>query len=262
MSFDSLIPFFAAIAAGTVNSVAGGGTLLTFPALMATGQAALIANATSTVALFPGSASSSWGYRSEITGSRHVLVPLMLLGVAGGVLGSYLLLVTPAKAFDHIVPFLVLGATLLFVAQEPLSRWLRARSGADKPEHPAAGDVTTLRLTPALVAGAFLTAVYGGYFGAGIGIVTLAMLSFMGLRNIHQMNGVKNVYALSTNAVAAAIFITKGLVDWRLALFMAAGSVFGGYAGAGIARKIGQKNVRRIVIGIGFVLTASLLLRH
>lgn len=258
MWFDSLLVFFAAMTAGAVNSVAGGGTLLTFPALLATGQPALIANATSTVALCPGSASSWWGYRHEIGGNRHAVLPMLILGVAGGITGSVLLLVTPARLFDRIVPYLILGATLLFIAQEPLSRWLRARSGET-----AKGDEehVHLRLSPPMLAAVFGTAVYGGYFGAGIGIVTLAVLGLMGLRNIHQMNALKNVYALATNAVAAAIFISRGLVDWKVALLMACGALFGGYAGAGIARRIGQKNVRRIVIGIGFVLTVSMLVR-
>jgi len=258
MPYHSLLLFFAAMAAGAVNSVAGGGTLLTFPALLATGQAALIANATSTVALCPGSASSWWGYRREIAKSRHVLLPILALGVAGGLAGSYLLLATPTRIFDRVIPYLVLTATCLFVAQEPISGWVRQRSGGPGP---GSGDVAELRVTPALMAAIFCTAVYGGYFGAGIGIVTLAVLSFMGLRDIHQMNGLKNVYALATNSVAAALFISKGLVNWEVALLMAAGAVFGGYAGAGIARRIGQKNVRRFVIGIGFILTASLFLR-
>lgn len=260
MSSHSLLVFFAAMAAGAVNSVAGGGTLLTFPALLASGQVALIANATSCVALWPGSLGSSWGYRNEIGPSRHLLMPMLGLGVLGGMVGSYLLLVTPPNVFDRIVPFLILTATLLFVAQEPISRWIRARtSGAGET---AEREVDQLGLTPAVLAAVFATAVYGGYFGAGIGIITLAVLSILGLRDMHQMNGLKNVYAMATNGVAAAIFITKGLVDWRTALLMAVGALFGGYAGAGIARRIGQKNVRRLVIGIGFVLTASMLLKR
>lgn len=260
MLFHSLLLFFAAMAAGAVNSVAGGGTLLTFPALLATGQLALTANATSTVALWPGAVSSWLGYRQEIGQSRHVLVPLMLLGITGGVAGSYLLLITPPKTFDRIVPFLILAATLLFLVQEPISRWIKARTSREAAADES--DITHLRMTPGVVAALFCTAIYCGYFGAGMGIITLAVLSIMGLRNIHQMNGLKNVFNLATNGVAAAIFITRGLVDWRLALLMAAGALFGGYAGAGIARKIGQQNVRRLVIGIGFVLTVSMLLRR
>jgi uncharacterized membrane protein YfcA len=262
MWFHSLLVLVAAMAAGAVNAVAGGGTLLTFPALLATGQTALIANATSTAALWPGSVSSLWGYRREISGTRDILVPLVLLGLVGGFCGAILLLITPTKAFDRIIPFLILGATLLLLAQEPISRWIRARAeqapaaeGAEAlPDKPA-------RLTPPMFLLMFVTAIYGGYFGAGIGIITLAALSLIGMRNIHQMNGIKNVYALCANGVAATVFVSKGLVDWRLAGLMALGSIFGGYAGAGIARRIGQKNVRRIIIAIGFLMTISLL-RH
>ncbi len=261
MLLQLLLVFAAAAAAGAVNSVAGGGTLLTFPALLATGQAAIVANATSTVALWPGAISSWYGYREEIGESRRLLAPLIFLGISGGLIGSYLLLVTPTKVFDRIIPYLILCATLLFLAQEPLSRWLRARSGgreaAAEEAHP-----DSLRLPPPALLAVFFTAVYGGYFGAGIGIVTLAVLGMMGLRNIHRMNGLKNVYALATNGVAAAIFIAKGLVDWRVALLMAAGALFGGYTGAGIARKIGQRNVRRLIIGIGFVLTVWMVVRR
>jgi uncharacterized protein len=254
-----LLVFASAMAAGAINSVAGGGTLLTFPALLAAGHPALIANATSTVALWPGTVGGWWGYRQEIGESRHLLRPMLVLGLIGGALGSWLLLVTPTSVFDRIVPFLVLTATLLFSAQESISRWLRARAGGpEEVEHPAPADV---RGHPAALLGVFVTAVYGGYFGAGIGIITLAVLSFMGLRDIHQMNGLKNGFALATNGVAAAIFIAKGLVDWRLALLMAGAALFGGYSGAGIAKRIGQKNVRRLVIAVGFVLTASLLMR-
>ena len=256
MPYDALLVFFAAMLAGAINSVAGGGTLLTFPALMATGQSALMANATSTVALCPGTAGAWWGYREELAGHRGALPALTSLGVVGGITGSYLLLVTPAAFFDRIVPFLILGATLLLLAQEPISRWIRSRSDETKSEEAA-----SLRFTAPVGMAVFGTAVYGGYFGAGIGIITLAVLSFTGMRDIHQMNGLKNAFALATNAVAAAVFIGKGLVDWRVALSMAVGALVGGYCGAGIARRIGQRNVRRLVITIGLVLTGSLLMR-
>jgi len=251
-----VLVFIAATLAGAINSVAGGGTLLTFPALLAAGQISNVANATSTVALWPATISSFWGYRDEVgASSRHLLVPLIILGLIGGLLGSILLLVTPTRVFDRVIPFLVLTATLLFVSQERISAWLRAHSGAPVDEN------AVPRLAPATLLLVFGTAVYGGYFGAGIGIVTLAALGLIGMRNIHQMNGIKNIYAMCTNGIAAAVFITRGLVDWRIALLMAVGSIFGGYSGAGIARRIGQKNVRKLVIGLGFVLTISLFLR-
>ncbi len=296
----SLILFLASMTAGAVNSVAGGGTLLTFPALLATGHPAIIANATSTVALWPGQLSSLWGYRKEIGQTRDAILPLTILGLLGGVIGAFLLLVTPSKTFDKLVPFLVLAATSLFMAQEPLSRRQRARlaqatqDAAQATNSAEANDTTAQAASPPLTAStstntpteastptpasttsapntlfrkltlpigllAFVIAIYGGYFGAGIGILTLAALGFLGFTNIHQMNGVKNIFTLFINGIAALIFVFKHLVDYPTAGLMAGGAIFGGYAGAGIARRIGQKNVRRVVIGLGFVLTFQLL---
>lgn len=266
-----LLLFITAALGGAVNSVAGGGTLLTFPALLWVGhttpllfwgdQVEKIANATSTVALWPGQLGSLWGYRKEIKESRKAILRLGAPSLIGGALGAYLLLRTPSKTFAHLVPFLILTATLLFLIQEPLSRWQRARSANVDP---------TARRDDALPTGAwagviffqFLVAIYGGYFGAGIGILMLAALGFMGFTNIHHMNGLKNINGLCINLVAAIIFIVKGLVDWHIALLMASGAILGGYFGAGTARRIGQRNVRRIVIFIGFALTLSLLINH
>lgn len=259
MDFHHLLLAAAAVVAGAMNSVAGGGTLLTFPALLATGQLSTVANATNTVALWPGSVSSCWGYRNEVGANRHLLAPLIVLGLIGGVLGSVLLLVTPTQLFDRVVPYLVLTATLLFVSQERISRWLRSRSG-EAETLPA--DARPVKLTPLTMLLILGISVYGGYFGAGIGIVTLAAFGLMGMRDIHQMNGIKNIYVLFTNGIAAAIFINRGLVDWRIAILMAVGAIVGGYSGAGIARRIGQKNVRRLVIAIGTILTLSLFWRH
>lgn len=257
----------ASAVAGAINSVAGGGTLLTFPALTYGAQfAAIVANATSTVALWPGQLSSLWGYRTEIQQNARAILPLSILGLIGGIVGALLLLKTPSTVFDHIVPFLVLGATLIFMAQEPLARWQKARIAAATHGDRESDTATPaqeggLRLTLPIALFLFGVAIYGGYFGAGIGILTLAAFGLMGMTNIHQMNGIKNIFTLGINGIAAALFIFKGLVDWKIAAIMAFGSIFGGYAGAGIARRIGQKNVRRIVIGIGFVLTASLLIK-
>ncbi len=245
----------ASIAAGAINSVAGGGTLLTFPSLMAVGLLSTVANATNTAALWPGQLSSLFGYRNEIRQNVRSIVPLLILGLFGGALGAYLLTVTSSKIFDRIVPFLILMATALFVLQEPLSRWQKAR--LEPSAKPAAISVSEepLQLSFGVAVFMLLIAVYGGYFGAGIGILTLAALGLCGMTNIHQMNGVKNIFTLGINGVAAVWFMVDGLVRWEMAGIMVLGSIFGGYAGAGIARRIGQKNVRRIVILIGFSLT-------
>ena len=252
-----LVLVTASAVAGAVNSVAGGGTLLTFPALIWTGQVSLIANATSAAALLPGYISSLFGYRRELTVAAPVLGTLALSSVLGGIVGAILLLHTPAKVFDRIVPGLILAATLLFVVQEPVSRWVRARAAQSEE-----GETPKTLSLPLIGAGQFFIAIYGGYFGAGTGILMLAAFGFMGFTNIHQMNGLKNLNALILNGIAAAIFIEQRIVDWHIALIMACGSVVGGYAGAGTAKHIGQKNVRRSVIFIGFALTIYMLWRQ
>ena len=282
-----------------VNSVAGGGTLLTFPALLWTGFTPVIANATSTVALWPGQLSSLLGYRKEIGQNRTAIVRLAIPSLLGGTLGAWLLLHTPHSIFNHIVPYLILLATALFMVQEPLARRQRARaekaqiaqetgntvfdasapSAAVAVNSSASGDVSSTAAvasggtsspttsegdpSPSAWAGIivfqFLVAIYGGYFGAGIGIMMLATLGYMGFTNIHRMNGLKNINGLCINAVASLLFITSGQVKWHIALLMAAGSIIGGYSGAGTARRIGQRNVRRVIIGIGLALALWLL---
>lgn len=249
----------AAAVGGAINAIAGGGTLVTFPAIVALGIPPLVANATSTVALWPGAVSSMWGYRGELTGAREWILRFTLPSLLGGALGAWLLLNTSDRSFDRIVPFLVLGATILFLIQAPLMRWLRARASRRGAE---AG-----REAPAPPSWGFLVAqfgvgVYGGYFGAGIGILMLAVLGFMGLTNIHTMNGLKNWGGLCMNAVAAALFAASGIVNWPVALAMAAGGLLGGYAGSRMAQRVGQQPVRRAITVIGFASFLYLLLRR
>lgn len=251
--------FLASVLGGGINAIAGGGTLLTFPALVGLGVPALTANATSTVALWPGALSSMWGYRGELRGARAWVARLTLPSLAGGALGAWLLLRTPPDRFARIVPFLVLGATLLFLAQGPLMRRLRERRGESIAPAPVEdGDPAP---APWLLAGQFAIGVYGGYFGAGIGILMLAGLGLMGFTNIHRMNGLKNWGALCMNAVAAGIFAFGGIVDWPVALAMAAGGLLGGYGGSRLAQRVGQQRVRRAIVAIGFASFLFLLLR-
>jgi uncharacterized membrane protein YfcA len=266
---QALLLVGASALAGAINSVAGGGTLLTFTALLATGQISTVANATSTVALWPGQLSSLWGYKKEIQQNVRSIVPLSLLGIVGGIAGSLLLTHTPANVFDKVVPFLVLTATVLFMLQEPLSRWQKARLASTKAEptktqetEDTAPKPPGIHLTLPIALFLLGVAVYGGYFGAGIGILCLAAFGLMGLTNIHQMNGIKAIFTLGINGIASGIFIVQGLVDWKIAGIMACGSIFGGWAGAGIAQRIGQKNVRYVVIAMGLLLTLSLFLPH
>jgi uncharacterized membrane protein YfcA len=251
---QAILLFGAAVAAGMINSVAGGGTLVSFPALVWAGRPEIIANATNALALVPGAWSSAYGYRREALKAPRKFLYLLIPSLIGGVVGAVLLRLTPPATFAQMVPLLILFATILFMAQEPIQRWLRSSEAAHR------------ETTTSWIIGAsfyqFLVAVYGGYFGAGIGILMLAVLGIMGLSDIHQMNGLKNIFGSVINGVAAIYFVFAGLIDWPGAALMAAGSIVGGYGAAGIARKIGQKAVRRIVIVIGFAMTISLLFKH
>ncbi|MEO8201535.1 MAG: sulfite exporter TauE/SafE family protein [Gemmatimonadota bacterium] len=249
--------FSAAAIGGTINAIAGGGTLVTFPAIVALGVPPLMANATSTVALWPGAVSSMWGYRGELAGARNWIVRFTLPSLLGGGLGAWLLLHTSDRSFAEIVPFLVLGATVLFLVQAPLMRWMRGRSleRAIAPE-----GVPPAPPWRFLVA-QFAVGIYGGYFGAGVGILMLAVLGFMGLTNIHTMNGLKNWGGLCMNAVAALLFVASGIVNWPVALAMAAGGLLGGYMGSRLAQRVGQQPVRRAITVIGFASFVYLLAR-
>ena len=239
-----------------MNAIAGGGTLLTFPALVAAGLTPLSANATSTVALLPGALSSMLGYRSELAGVRRWATLFAVPSLLGGALGALLLLQTSNAVFERIVPWLVLGATALFLTQRPLLRLIRG-------SRPELGDdaLTAVRPSAALLAGQFFVGVYGGYFGAGIGILMLAALGLMGFVNIHRMNGLKNWGGFCMNLVAAATFAASGIVRWPVALGMAIGSIVGGYVGARAALRVSQEAVRGAVAAVGVLSGLWLLLR-
>jgi uncharacterized membrane protein YfcA len=250
---------------GAANSVAGGGTLLTFPAIVALGVPPVVANATSTVALWPGALSSLWGYRAEVVGARAWARRVALPSAAGGLLGAWLLLAGGEVWFTRLVPWLVLSATLLFVAQRPLLALVTRRRGAAAPAvAPSVGSADGVATAPGWRPLAFmlLVAVYGGYFGAGAGILMLAALGLSGMTDIHQMNGLKNFIALCCNAVAIGTFALSGAVDWRLAALMAVGTVSGGYVAAGLARRAPQAAIRRLIAVIGFASAAWLLVRR
>jgi uncharacterized membrane protein YfcA len=245
--------FGAAFVAGMINSVAGGGTLLTFPTLIWLGLPSVTANATSTVAIWPGSLGGMWGYRRELRGTDRRMLALVVPSLIGGIAGAWLLRFTPPAVFDRLVPFLILFATVLFMVQEPVQRMLKTSTSE---AHKSRGWLAGAMLFQLLVA------LYGGYFGAGIGILMLAALSIFGLTDIHQMNGLKNFFALCINGVAAIYFIWAHMVYWPYVILMAAGAILGGYGGAGLARLLGRTAVRRIVVALGFGMALSLFLKR
>lgn len=243
----------AAFLAGAINSVAGGGTLISFPALIWLGLNSVTANATSTVAIWPGTVGSSWGYRRELRAAEPRFRVLIIPSLIGGLAGALLLRWTPASTFDRMVPFLILFATLLFMAQETVQRLLKTAE---------AGRRSSARWLIGALLFQLGVGIYGGYFGAGIGILMLAALSILGLKDIHEMNSLKVVFGGSINGIAAAYFIWAGMVYWPDVVIMAIGAIAGGYGGAGMARRLGRTTVRRIVIAIGFGMAVSLFIKH
>ena len=225
--------------------MAGGGTLVTFPTLIWIGLPSITANATSTVAILPGSFGAMVGYRAEMRAIHGRLYWLMVPSFIGGVAGAYLLRLTPTPVFDRLVPLLILFATLLFMSNGVVNKRLRLGSIDEKP--------MGLWWTGAIVF-QFFSATYGGYFGAGNGILMLAAMGLLGLNELHRANGIKNFLGICINAVAVLIFAGAGYVVWEDALLMACGALIGGYFGAKMAMRVGQKWVRRGIVLIGWII--------
>jgi uncharacterized membrane protein YfcA len=265
-----LIPFCAAIVAGTLNSVAGGGSFLTFPSLIYAGVPPKSANATNTVALWPGSLASAWALRKELAQqNRALLLTLGLTSLVGGVAGALLLLNTPQETFVLLIPFLMLAATLLFAVSPLINARVRQRSSSRKPKEsvPEEGSAASAWRpswsTLGWVAGLQLViATYGGYFGGGIGILMLAILGLIGMENIHEMNAVKNMLATCINGVAVVVFVIAGAVVWVNALTMLVGAIAGGYGGAYFARKLDPRLVRVFVILVGCTMTLYFFFKY
>lgn len=249
--YDYVILSLASALAGAINSIAGGGTLVTFPALLHvlgnSAEAQVIANATSTTALLPGSLAALSGYRVEFAQVRHWAKLLIGPSLVGGFIGSLLVTVLDASVFEALVPWLILTASALFLIQPLVARSI----GIGKPHAPA---------TPGTKAGVvvfqFFVSVYGGYFGAGIGILMLSGLALMGLSDIHQMNSLKALLGSAINLISVVVFAYQGTIDWRLAAPMAAAALLGGFSGALVARRLNRTFVRIVVVAIGFGLAA------
>lgn len=244
--------FLAAFLAGGINSVAGGGTMITFPALVALGLPPLQANATNTMGLWPGSLGSIWGFRRELARTPTVMRWLLVPAILGGASGAVLLRLTPPGVFERLVPWLILFATVLFMAQGPVQQRLRSVEAARRA---GPGWMTAALLTQ------FGVAVYGGYFGAGMSIMMLSILALIGMTDILEMSAMTSLLALAINGVAGLLFAQAGLVFWPYALAMAGGAVIGGYGAAGVARKIGKAPVRRFVIVVGLTIATVMFVR-
>ena len=240
----------AGLAAGTVNTIVGSGSLVTFPTLLFFGYAPLVANVSNTVGLVPGSVSGAIGYRRELAGQRGRAIPLAIAALLGGLSGGILLLVLPATAFERIVPVLILAACGLVVIQPRVSRALVARRGS--VDHPPHGG-------PLLLATVYATGIYGGYFGAAQGVILVALLSIFLSDDLQRLNALKNVLAAVINGVAAILFIAVAPVAWAPAALLAVGSIVGGQVGARIGRRLPPTVLRAVIVVVGVVVAVKLL---
>jgi uncharacterized membrane protein YfcA len=242
---SALVLFVAGILGGALNSVAGGGSFIAFPALLFTGIPPIPANATNTIALWTAAAASGGAYRSKLDVPRRLLVPLLIASLVGGLVGAFLLLKTPAQTFMRVLPWLTLGATLLFAFGRKLA-------GGRKSiiEHK-----TTFAALMSATLFQFAVAIYGGYFGGGMGIVMLAMLAVLGMTDIHAMNALKSVMGFVINGVAALTFIVKHAVYWGHGIVMMVGGIIGGYLGAHYAQKVPPAWIRAFVVLTGASMT-------
>jgi uncharacterized membrane protein YfcA len=243
----------AGLLAGVINSVAGGGSLLSFPALVAFGQPAILANATNTAAIWPGTLSSAFAYRRHFPPDRGLTTSLLASSVVGGVAGAAILVGTPPAVFQRLTPFLVLFATCLFAGRTFFARLVKR--GEERSRRASAwsrlGGFTFQ----------FLVATYGGYFGAGAGMLMLGSFGLLGLSDIRQMNALKTVLACCLNGIALVYFAYAGLVVWPLALGIGVFNTLGGYLGAHLARRLDQRVMQKVIVGLGLAASAWLFLR-
>ncbi|MDC7709626.1 sulfite exporter TauE/SafE family protein [Vogesella indigofera] len=240
----ALALFAAAFAAGALNAVAGGGTLLTFPALVAAGLPPIVANATSSVSQWPGYVASSLAFRRELRGQRQ-FAGMSVASLAGGLLGAWLVTVVSPRLFDVLIPWLILLATAMFAFSATLTRWM-GRHAANVG-----------RSRNGLLAGQLLVSVYGGFFGGGMGIMMLALYSLFALDTLTRMNALKTWLSVVISGVAVVTFIVAGIVDWPAAIVMLAGTIVGGIAGARLARRLPAIWLKRVVVALGSVLTLA-----
>ena len=243
-----LLLFVAAALGGALNSVAGGGSFIAFPALLFSGIAPVVANATNTVALWPAGLASAFAYRHDLPGPRSTLIVLSIASFVGGIAGAVLLLKTSETTFVHLLPWLLLVASVLFTAGKRLTSKIRAQSA-------------TPRALAAVAVVQTVIAIYGGYFGGGMGILMLAALSLVGMTNIHAMNALKTILGAVINGVAVLAFIIAGAVAWRPGSVMVLGGILGGYAGAALARRIAPARVRTFAGIVAWSMTVYFFVR-
>ena len=253
MPISWLLLVLASVAGGVINAVSGGGTLVTFPTLLALGVPPVTANATNTAALMPGVLASSLGYREDFGEVPHPWAQ-SLISIVGGGVGAAILLLAPASTFQRVIPYLLLLATVLFA----LSGRIRQMAA-----HPRFGSIQRggVQQTSILLGVVFVVSIYGGYFGAGIGLMLLATFALLGFKNINAMNAMRTLLGTTANAAAVVAFAVSGAIDWPIAGLMLCGSVLGGYAGSRVARRMNPTVVRWAIVAFGAFVTVWYFLR-
>ncbi|MFJ6486643.1 MULTISPECIES: sulfite exporter TauE/SafE family protein [unclassified Streptomyces] len=251
--WESLAVFAAGIGAGTINTIVGSGTLITFPVLLATGLPPVTANVSNTLGLVPGSISGAIGYRKELQGQRARILRLGAVSLIGGLAGALLLLTLPSESFDTIVPVLIALALVLVVLQPRLAAALRRRQEAagDDTGHPDGG--------PALLGGMLLSSAYGGYFGAAQGVLYLGLMGLLLREDLQRINAVKNVIAALVNGIAAVVFLFVAEFDWTAVALIAVGSTIGGQIGAKVGRRLSPTVLRAVIVTVGILAIVQLL---
>jgi uncharacterized protein len=246
-TLQQIVVFSSAVLAGGLNAISGGGSFISFPALIFVGISPISANATSTVALLPGAIASVGAYRHYLAWRERSFLMLVGISLIGGILGAIVLLKTPPSLFIRLLPYLLLTATLLFTFSSNITNWLKNQK------------LSLGKSGMSILQG--LIAIYGGFFGGGIGILMLALLSMMGMEDINKMNGIKTLLAALINGIAIVPFILAGIIAWEQAVLMAIGAVLGGYISAYYAQKLNPIYIRRFVMAIGFSMSAYFLIK-
>lgn len=254
---EALLILLAGVAAGTINTIVGSGTLVTFPTLLAFGFPSVTANVSNTIGLVAGGLSGTWGYRREARSMAHELKRLAPMSFIGAVVGALLLIVLPASAFQAIVPVLILAGVLLVIFGPRIQRWAAKNHSDEVVQHETAGR----RLL--LLGGIFVAGVYGGYFGAAQGVLLMGVMSVLLSEPLQRLNGIKNVLGTIVNSVAAITFIVvaRDQVDWRVAGLIAVGSLMGGVIGARVGRKLPPNVLRAFIVIIGVIAIVNLLMK-
>lgn len=249
---DVLILFLPGVLGGMINAIAGGGGIVMYPALLASGLSPLVANATASLVVWPGSLASAYGYRKELKKVPKTYLWLAVPSLIGAIIGSTILIRTDVQTFEKIVPWLIFSAVLLVALQSRIHRFLSKQTKKRKIHW---------HTMPLIYAALFPLAIYGGFFGVGFGLMMIAILGFSSLKNIHQINGVKNLCGV-TMAIASTIYFARvGLIDYQSGLIMAAGTAVGGFMGARLAHRISAHVVHDLIVVIGLIITVVLILK-